>query len=250
MTNPSTKGRSRYDYLLALNVGESTTFPNLPTAAEARRKVKPSGRRAYFRVRSGLSHLMAVHNVAFSTKLNTSKGSRIDGNQIIVTAIQLGEQQIEGDGWDDYEKRRQRAIDAWKLRKQAEDAPKLKGQLAEAEQTEQEQRLARAKARATVVVRDRPLYDPIKLAELVAHFTKGGAIQQLRTLDGVWINDPSPTWTLPTAQYRKKPLVREFFLIVSRDGHVTAGASDPNQLPHHDPACRVHVREMLPEEEQ
>lgn len=253
MSNHPNKGKSKYEFLLAMKPGEFYEFDNLPTAAEGRRKIPPTVRKAYYRINSAVSTLQRSNaGVKMSISTVTSDGSRIKGDKIIVTMLAIDGVVANNEDYEAHERRRQQSMEAWRQRKIAEEAPKLKAQLEEAEAGELARRVAGAVKRQIGQeprLEAGPKYDPKRLAELVAHFTRGGDIQQLRLIDNVWIDDKNPTWTLPTSQYRKKPVVREFYLIVSRNGDVTAAANDPTKLPHHDPACLVHARELLPEEE-
>lgn len=238
---------SKYDYLFAMNLGEEHVVDNLPTPAEARRKANPSERLAVKRINSAISSLKKVRpEYRFTHRVFTSPGSRIEGNKISIRLVAIGEA-TDDQEFEAWEARSNRAREAWKKRKIAEDAPKLPAQLEEANAGELARRVAGAVKRQ--IAADIPKYDPKKLAELVAYHTTGGVIQQLRTNDGVWIDDPNPTWTLPTAHYRKKPIRREFYIIMARDGSITTAADSPDRLPHHDPACLIHAREVLPEEE-
>lgn len=243
------KGVTKYDFLLALEVGESFTFENEPTLSERRRGVAPSSRLAYYRVSGGLSLLRRNHaDFGFGVRLSATAGSKTPGNQIVVTLLRKGEASVHGHEFDQSESRRQRAVEAWKLRKQAEDAPKLPGQLAEAEATELARRTAGAVRRqAQAIHADRPIIDPTRLAELAVAHAQGKPIQRLN--GSGWIDDPNPTWKEATAKYRIKPQQREFWIVVGRDGKPSAAATSIEQLPHHDPACRVMVREVIFEEQ-
>lgn len=241
------KGKGKYEYLLALNPGEVEVFDNKPSASEGRNKVNASDRLAYRRVSVGVSRLQREHPpYRFAVRIFTSPGSRLEGNKVEVKMLASGDASIaDKDEFEASERRREASLRAWITRRQQEDAPKLPAQLEEARQQEDEKRKERAKAR--VIPAPKPAYDPVKLAELVLFKEHGGIVQKAGK-DG-WEDDPNPTWTLPTVLYRKKPRVREFFLIVGRNGDVTAAATSIDKLPHHDPACLVHARELTPEEE-
>lgn len=254
------KGTSKYDFLLAMQPGESYSFDNMPTPSEGRRKVAPTSRKAYFRVSSGVGILHRIQKQCrMGVVVHTTPGSRIQGDKIIVTMLSVNGEVANADDFEAHEKRSKLMLEAWIKRRQQEDAPKLAGQIEEARALETVRQVSSAvkrqvqEAGCRVVINNAPKYDPIKLAGLVAHFTQGGGIQrQLFNPDGTpshWVDEPSPTWVLPTAHYRKKPRIRDFYLIVGRAGDVTAAATDPTKLPHHDPACLIHAREVLPEEE-
>lgn len=239
---------SKYEYLMALSPGETEIFDNLPTVSEGRRKVAPTSRKAYYRINSAIAFLMAKYKgTAFTMHVQTSTGSRIPGNQIAVRMVSNGDTRVAGESWENYETRRTRAMEAWKLRKQREDAPKLPGQLEEARKAEAEQRVERAKAQAIRPAEPHNKYDPKRLAELVLAHSQGEQIQLLQD-DGHWSNVGNPSWTAPTARYRVKPKRRQFYLVVGRNGDVTAAADDLTKLPHHDPACLVLAVEVIEED--
>lgn len=241
------KGTSKYEFLLALGLGESEVFDNLPTATEGRRKVPPSQRRSYIRMASAVSKILPMIHPGYKFTISafTSEGSRIEGDKVRITLVAIGDQHTGDDNWREHERRRQNMLEAWKRRKQAEDAPKLPAQLEEARQQEEAKRAERAKAR--VIYTPPPVqYDPVRLAELVLAHAQGKQIQALA--GDKWVNDGNPTWKLPTAHYRVKPVRREFYLIVGRNGDVTAAADAVDKLPHHDPACLVHAVEVREED--
>lgn len=238
---------TKYDFLLALDVGERYTFDNKPTLSEAHRKVCASSRTAYQRVSSGITVLHKRHaDVGFRIKLETSPGSRINGDKVVVIMLRHGERRVQGEEFEESEERRRLRQEAWKKRKQAEDAPKLPGQLAEAEAKELARRTAGALRRAQAIHADRPIIDPVKLAELAVAHAQGKPIQRLN--GSGWVDDPAPTWKEATAKYRIKPAIREFWIVVGRDGKPSAIADSIEHLPHHDPACRVLAREVINEE--
>lgn len=247
MSHP-TKGKSKYDFLLAMAPGETYQFQNLPTAGEGRRKVAPTARKAYFRINGAISHLQRNHpGLTMSISVATSPGSRINGDMVVVTMLAIDGSVARGDDLEARERRRQQSLEAWRKRKQAEDAPKLNGQLEEESAADLARRVAGAVKRQ-IAPAEPPKYDPVKLAGLVAFHTRGGMVQLL-TENG-WRDDPVPTWREPTCKYRQKPVRRDFYIIIGRTGEITTVADDPGKLPHHDPDCRIHVREVLPEEEE
>lgn len=252
MTRNTKAGSSKIDFLLAMRVGESYSFDNLPTAAEGRRKVPPSMRKAYGRITQAVRSLHRIHpEYEFLMRLDTSKGSRIEGDKLVVTMIKDRSEVTNEDDLRELEARRQRSIEAWRLRKIAEDAPKLPGQLKEAQEREDQERVRRAVARAmptpaAIVVG--PKYDPKRLAELVLGHAQGRVVQVL-TEHG-WRDAPAPSWELPTTKYRFKPQRREFYIVLGRDGSITTVQDDPTKLPPHDPTCLVKAVEVLPEEDE
>lgn len=251
MSQPAKKRTGKYDYLLAMRVGETIEFPNKPTRSEAIRKVKPSHRSAYKCISNGLWQLRTKNpDYAFSLTITQSRGSRIDGDLLLVKLLKIGDNVADMGAFERYESHRQQATEAWKKRKQAEDAPKLPGQIEEAREQDLARRTAGAVKRqmeekGLSVVTNR--YDPKRIAALVAASIAGEVIE--RFVDDRWLIDPQPTWTEPTAMYRIKPKIREWFMVLGRDNRVTAISESITTLPHHDPACRVLVREVLGEDE-
>lgn len=249
------KSEGKYDFLLALKPGEEWVFENKPTLSESRRKVSPSNRASYKMVTMGVHNLRRSHGVSLVLTLSESRGSRIPGNQIVVRMLDAA-----GDAGDieKLEERRQRATDAWRKRKQAEEAPLLPEQLAQEECVAMAKRTAgavRAQAQAQALRAEGPKYDPKQIAVLVTAQLRGETIQQSMLVNNVagvereWRDQPNPTWTEPTAFYRIKPAApREWYMVVGRDGKVSAVNTTIAGLPHHDPSCRVRVLEVMPDE--
>lgn len=239
--------QSKYAFLFALNVGESYKFDNKPTAAEGRRKVPPSLRAAYCRYVAVVGYLNKRNTgYRFKAELGTSPSSRIPGDLVVVTLIVRGDEVSSESALAALDKSRERRLKAWKAKKQAEDAPKLPSQLEEAEKAEHGRKVAAA-VKAQAIHALGAVIDPVKLAELAVAHAQGQTIQRLT--DAGWTDDAAPNWRQSTASYRIKPVRREFFLVVGRDGKPSAVASCAYQLPHHDPACRVRVREVTEEDE-
>lgn len=234
---------NKYAFLMALQLGESYSFDITPTLQESRRKVPASRRLAYWRIMQGIKDIMSKNpNFAFSSRIDKS-----NDRKLIITLTKAGDRKISENDLRSPEKRSEAMKEEWKKRKQKEEAPLLPGQLEEAAAVDLARRTAGA-IKAQTAKAEAPKYDPVKIARLVAAHCSGQMIQKM-TDAGEWINDPTPTWTLATDRYRVKPLIREWFLIVARDGKITAGAESIQALPHHDPERLVHVREILVEEE-
>lgn len=243
MNQPSHQAK-KYDFLLALNVGESMDFPNMPTRSEAMRHVSPSNRSAYTRISQAATTLRRLHpDHVFKVELANSKGSRIEGNIVRITLLARGSEVSSDDDLRKFEEVRQRRIESWRKRKIAQEAPLLPRQLAEAEEAERKNRIEAA-AKSLRVIPNR--FDPKRIAEMAVAFANGEIIEKL--VDGRWLIDQNPTWQEPTGHYRIKPKVREWFLVIGRDRLCHAFAETIEQLPHHDPNCRVRVREVIEED--
>jgi hypothetical protein len=149
--------------------------------------------------------------------------------------------------------RKEQAKKRARKQRQLAKAKELPGQLqAELEKTELQRRTAGAiKYQMADALHNSALEQQTQLVQLVMAHARGAPIQVRTTVDGAvaWVDDLKPAFNLPVSMYRLKPKAREWYAVLSRDGKVTAIEHDITTLPRHDPACRVHLREVLEDDE-
>ena len=249
--NPSYLGK--WEYLLALNLGEREAFDNSLSADE--RTKPPSQRRMYRTLQWVSKELHLAHpGYKFCVRMNAHDPDRVflyctarDGKES--TPPVHGPKGGANPGVQQW--RQEQAKKRMRKQRQAEKAKELPAQLeAEREKLDAQRRTAGAVRHQLTNVNNTAADQQKQLVELVMAHARGAAVQVRAVIDGVlaWIDDPKPSFALPVGMYRLTPKAREWYAVVGRDGKITAIEHDITALPRHDPACRVHIREVLQED--
>jgi len=245
-TNVSDKYIQKWNFLLALNLGEFYKFENVGTAGERALKTPIALRKGYRDIGNGCTHMSTTVNGTVRFALRRGDPATEPDAVYVYCVLKDGKEFTPPKSFFSKrtanESKAKARLENWKKKKTEAGVEALPGQLTEAEQAEERRRVSEAAGRQIKADnKSGRVVDVNHLANLVTAHTQKKTIQLKIGLE--WVDQISPDWTL-SHEMRIKPDIREFFIVVDRHGVPTMVARHVHELPRHDPACLVPVREI------
>lgn len=230
----------RWDFLAAMKLGETYTLNN---------KLEPGKRTWQTKTYADVGTAVAAMHKLFQS-FRWVVRSRDDKIDVVLVKTDMGEipvpPSVNGRVAMPIGRASEEAIQRRKLRQRAYREPPapLAQDLRQA--TIDETR----KQAVAAVTRKKDTTEQEWLVKMVRAHAVGQPIQHQKS-DGTWMDEAQPAFTDDAFAYRVKPEpLRELFAVLTRDGSAVVRVEMTRKaLGHADPACVVHYREVLKEEE-